>query len=345
MPTNKYAHNEKGAVMAEGFNLNQKSTDLLNQLDLYIKNNFDQLTDRVSDCISQFGESIYQMQQGGKKGAVAYLQFSMLRTNILRNRHELRLDAYDDTWYMDMAECSGSFKVDEVLSPLTKFSAMVEALWKEASTSMTLRETQSRIFEESQKYLIFLAELIRLGMQKAVETEGYRKFAKAPVFVVCIGGLLDRVDILYKEDTTVKDGKEIRRYLKSGERRLFSHEIYEQLDLSKGSYAGLKFLYSSFAGSDVTGSSFHESQLLFDDFRGCILKDTDMTGTQMFDVNFSQAQLENVSFAGAKLNQVSFQGAELSNVDFDGALLMEEVDFTDAVLNDTKIPDKIPKGR
>lgn len=303
------------------------------------------MTDRLSDCISQYGESIYQMQQTGKKGAVAYLQFSLLRTNILLNRHELRLDAYDETWYLDMVECSGSFEAEEVLSPLTEFAAMVDSMRKESPMSITLRETQSRIFEESQKYLIFLAELIRLGMQKVVQTEGYQKIVKAPVFVVCIGGLLDQVDVLYKEDMTVKDGRQIRWYLQSGEQTLFSHETYKQLDLSRGNYAGLKFLYSSFAGSDITESSFHESQLLFDDFRGCILKDTDMTGAQLFEVNFSQAQLEHVSFAGAKLNQVSFQGAILSNVDFDGALLMEEVDFTDAVLKDTRIPDRLPKGR
>lgn len=331
--------------MAEGYNLNQKSTELLNRLDLYIKNHFEELTDRLSDCISQFGESIYQMQQAGKKGAVAYLQFSMLRTNILLSRYELRLDAYDETWYLDMAECSSSFKVDEVLSPLAEFAAMVEMLRKESLMSMTLRETQSRIFEEGQKYLIFLAELIRLGMQKAVQTEGYRKIAKAPVFVVCIGGLLDRVDILYKEDTTVKDGREVRRYLQSGKQRLFSHEIYERLNLSGGNYEGLKFLYSSFASSDVSRSSFHGGQLLFCDFQACILKDTDMTGTQMFDVDFSKAQLEHVSFAKAKLSQVSFQGTVLSHVDFTCALLMEEVDFTNAVLKDTIIPENIPKGR
>lgn len=161
---------------------------------------------------------------------------------------------------------------------------------------------------------------------------------QAPVFVVCIGGLLDRVDILYKEDTTEKDAREIRRQLQSKERQIFSHEIYERLDLSKGNYEGLKILYSSFVGSDFTKSSFHNSQLLFNDFRTCILKDTQMAGTQMFDVDFSEAKLEHVSFAGAKLNRVSFNRATLSNVDFEGALLMEEVDLTDAVLKDTRIP-------
>lgn len=324
--------------MAEGFNLDQKSMELLTQLDLYIKNHLDELTERLSDCISKYGESIYEMQQSGKKAAIAYLQFSLLRTNILLGRHELRLDAYDENWYLDSVECCSSYKVEDVLSPLAEFADVVEAL-REKSSAMTLRETQSRIFEESQKYLIFLAELIRLGMKKAVQTEGYRRIGKAPVFVVCIGGLLDRVDILYKEDRTEKDGREIRRRLQSKEQSLFSYEIYEGLDLSRGNYEGLKFLYSSFTGSDFTGSSLHKCQLLFDDFRGCTLKAVKMTETQMFDVNFSGAELDHVSFAGAKLSQVSFKGAALSHVDFEGVLLMEEVDFTNAVLKDTRIPE------
>lgn len=325
--------------MAEGFNLNQKSTELLNQLDSYIKNHLDELTEQLSDCISQYGESIYEMQQTGEKGAIAYLQFSMLRTNILLNQHELRLDAYDENWYLDLVECSSSYKVKEVLTPLSEFADMVEALRKESAMRMTLRETQSRIFEESRKYMIFLAELIRLGMQKVILTEGYQKIRKAPVFVVCIGGLLDRVDLLYKEDTTTKDAREVRRYFQSKEQLLFSYEICEKLDLSRGNYEGLKFLYSTFAGSDFTESSFHKSQLLFSNFSNCILKDTNMAGTQLFDVNFSGAVLEHVSFAGAKLSQVSFEGATLTNVDFEGALLIEEVNFTNAILKDTRIPE------
>lgn len=325
--------------MTKGFNLNQKSTELLNQLDLYIKSHLDELTGQLSDCISKYGESIYEMQQTGKKGAIAYLQFSMLRTNILLNKHELRLDAYDENWYLDMVECSSSYEVNEILTSLTKFADMVEALRKESAASMTLRETQSRIFEESQKYLIFLAELIRVGMQKVIQTEGYQKIIKAPIFIVCIGGLLDRVDILYKEDTTTKDAKEVRRYLQSKEQTLFSHEIYEKLDLSKGNYEGIRFLYSSFAGSDFTESSWNKSQLLFSDFSKCILKNTKMAQTQLFDVNFSGAVLEHVSFTGAKLSQVSFEGATLSNVDFEGALLLEEVNFTNVILKDTKIPE------
>lgn len=325
--------------MAEGFNLNQKSTELLNQLDLYIKSHLDELTDQLSDCISKFGKSIYEMQQTGEKGRIAYLQFSLLRTNILLNKHELRLDAYDESWYLDNVECSGIYEVNEILSPLSEFADMVEALRKESAATMTLGETQSRVFEESQKYLIFLAELIRLGMEKVICTEGYQMIIKAPVFVVCVGGLLDRVDILYKEDITKKDAREIRRILQSGKRLSFTHEIYEKLDLSRGNYEGLKCLYSSFSGSDFTESNWNKSQLLFSDFSKCILKNSKMTETQLFDVDFSGAALDHVTFAGAKLSQVSFKGATLTNVDFDGALLIKEVDFTDAILKDTRIPE------
>lgn len=325
--------------MAEGVNLDQKSTELLNQLDLYIKKHLDELTDQLADCICEYGEWIYEMQKTGEKGAVAYLQFSMLRTNILLNKHELRLDAYDENWYLDTVECSCSYEVKEVLKPLAEFSDMVEALRKVSPSRTTLREAQGRIFEESQKYQMFLAELIRVGMQKVIQTEGYRKIVKAPVFVVCIGGLLDRVDILYKEDITVKDSREVRRYLQSNEQTLFSHEILEKLDLSRGNYEGLKFLYSSFAGSDFTESSWNRGQLLFNDFSRCILKNTRMEETQLFEVDFSSAALDNVSFSGAKLSQVSFEGATLSNVNFDGALLIEEVNFNNAVLENTRIPE------
>lgn len=323
----------------QGFDLQRKSRELATSLDNYVKSHFEQLVAQFVDCFSGYCDKIYQMQQQGKKGAIAYIHFSILRTNILLKNHEIRLDAYDENWYMDSVECSGCYPVGEFYSYLEEYGDIVEELRSKSMGKVSLAEAQKRLFEESNLYLFFVAELIRVGMRKVILTEAYQKIKRAPCFVVCIGGFLDRFDILYKEDHTVKDSKEVKRQLQSKNRTLFSYEIYENLDLSQGNFEELEFQYSSFAGCDFTGSSWEKSRLLFSNFQNTILKHTNMEKIKIFDTDFSGATLEHISFAGAKLKHISFAGATLFQVDFSNVLLVEEINFQDARIVDCNLPE------
>lgn len=316
--------------------LQKKSRELAVMLDEYIRDHFESLTAKFLECFSAYCRKISRMQRQGKKGPVAYIHFSVLRTNVLLNRHEIRMDAYDENWYLDREECSGSYPVEEFYCFLEKFGEAVEELRTGSGGGVSLAQAQKRVFDESKLYLLYLAEFIRLGMRQAVLTEDYRRMERAPCFTVAIGGYLDRFDILYREDHTQKEGGQVKRRFQKASR--FSYEICENLDLSGGDYEGLEFQYSSFEGCDFTGSSFHKGNLLFCNFKGAMLKDVNMEKVKIFDADFSGATLEGVSFAGAKLKHISFAGARLVGVDFEKALLAEEMDFGDARIEDCRIP-------
>lgn len=323
----------------QGIDLQQKSRELAGRLDSYVKSHFEQLIDKFTGFFLEYCEKIYQMQQQEEKGAIAYIHFSVLRTNILLKKHEIRLDAYDENWYLDSVECSDSYPVGELYCYLEEYGNLVEKLRSNSLGKVSLAKAQERVFNESNLYLFYVAELIRVGMRNVIRTESYQKIKKAPCFMVCIGGFMDRFDILYKEDHTIKDSKEVKRRLQSKERTLFSYEICEKLDLSKGNFEDLEFQYSSFAGCDFTESSWNKSRLLFSNFQNTILKDTKMEKMKIFDTDFSGATLEHVSFAGAKLKHLSFAGATLSQVDFSKALLAEEINFQDARIVDCNLPE------
>ncbi len=323
----------------QGFDLQGKSKELAAGLDNYVRTHFKQLVAKFVKCFSEYCNEIYQMQQQGEKGAIAYIHFSVLNTNILLKKHEIRMDAYDENWYMDSVECSACYPVGEFYSYLEEYGDMVEELRRKSMGKVSLGKAQERVFAQSSLYLFYVAELIRVGMRNVIQTEAYQKIERAPCFVVGIGGFLDRFDILYKEDHTVKDSKEIKRHFQSRERTLFSYEICENLDLSKGNYEDMEFQYSSFFGCDFTGSSWNKSKLLFSNFQNTILKGTKMERTKIFDTDFSGATLEHVSFAGAKLKHLTFAGAALFQVDFSKALLAEEINFQGARIVDCNLPE------
>ena len=151
--------------------------------------------EQILDC-----NKIRMMQQAGKKEKIAYIHFSVLRTNILLKKHEIRIDAFDENWYMDPIECSYSYPVNEIYTYLEKYSNVVEELWKQSTDLNDFSDVYRKVFLESNIYLFYVAEIIRQGMRKLIETEEYKSVAKAECFVVCIGGYMDKFDILYKED-------------------------------------------------------------------------------------------------------------------------------------------------
>lgn len=327
-----------GVKRVQGYDLQKKSKELAVLLDEYIKHNFEPLTAKFLDCFLAYCEKISQMQEQGEKGAIAYLHFSVLKTNILLKKHEIRMDAYDENWYLDPVECSGSYPVEEFYSYLERYGDIVEDLRRKSGGTVSLTEAQRRVFEESNLYLFYIAEMIRVGMRKAVREEAYQNVRRAPCFTVCIGGFLDRFDILYKEDRTQKDSGEVKRYLQSGNKKVFRYEICENLDLSDGNYEGLEFQYASFAGCDFTKSNWEKSKLVFGNFQNTVFTDAKMEKTKIFDTDFSGAKLERVSFAGAKLKYISFANATLCRVDFSKALLAEEINFKGAKMIECRLP-------
>ena len=183
----------------QGIDLQRKGKELAAELDYYVKSHFEQLVEQFVDCFSEYCNKIYEMQRQGRKGAIAYIHFSVLQTNILLKKHEIRLDAYDENWFLDYVECSDSYHVGEFYSYLEQYGDLVEELRKKSNGKTSLAEAQRRVFAESKLYLFYIAELIRAGMRKVVQTEAYQRIERAPCFVVCIGGYLDRFDINAEE--------------------------------------------------------------------------------------------------------------------------------------------------
>lgn len=324
----------------QGIDLHKRSEEIATRLDCYVKDNYQELVDQFVESFMKYCNQIVSMQQQGTKGAIAYIHFSILRTNILLKKHVIRIDAYDETWYLDSVECSGSYEVEKIYAYLEEYCDVVEEYREKSIGKVSLVQAQKRIFDESKIYLFFVAELIRVGMKKVIQTDLYQKVNRASCFVVCIGGYRDRFDILYKEDITIKDSKEVKNYLQSKQQTIFSHAIYKKLDLSSGNYEDIEFQYSSFEGCDFSKSSWNNSRLLFSDLKSAVLKDTKMERMKIFDTDFTNAILENVSFNGAKLKYLSFVGAKLVRVDFSKALVAEEINFRGASLVDCKLPKR-----
>jgi len=321
------------------------SYEQLKKLDAYVQEHYALLLAKFMEQFESYCRKITQMQEAGKKGAIAFVYFSMLRTNILAKRHKLRLDAYDENWYKDRAECSGEYDVGEIFVFFDEYTDILDKACRGVYAGNKLAEQQSIIFDESKKYLIFAAEIMRVGLSEASKTEWFNSVIRHEVFTVCIGEYQDRADILYKDDISIKEPVSVKRRLESKKQQVHTHEVCKNLDLSFGNYSGKCFQFSEFDGSDLTSSNFSSVKIICSSFSGAVIRNATFCKAQLFDVDFGGAALENVSFSESQLNHVSFAGAKLINVEFENLLYVNSLDFQNVSLQGTIIPEHIASAR
>ncbi|MDR3288012.1 MAG: pentapeptide repeat-containing protein [Peptococcaceae bacterium] len=324
-----------GNSRASHFEIEQKSRECLARLEEYLSLHTDALTDKFLRQFEQYCHKIASRQETGEKQPLSFIHLSVLRTNILARRHTIRLDAYDENWYADRAELSGEYDAAEFYTGLDAFADALHTAAKPYG-DLKPRQVQKAVFEESKKYLVVIAEFVRIALRKAAETEWFQRLNRNPLFAVCIGEFQDRCDIVYKEDTTVKDAGTVKRGLEE-KLPVYTHEICENLNLSHGQYDDIRLLYSNFSGCDFSGSSLKNAVILYSDFKGTRLRDVDLGKAQIIGADFSGALLENVNFKGALLKNVSFRGAKFSQVNLEEAILAEDLDLEQVVWEGTRV--------
>ena len=324
-----------------GVDVAKMSREFLMKLDEYVRKNYEDLVAKFLCQFEQYCRKIIRMQEKGSKGPIGFIHFSMLQTNVLVRQHLIRLDAYDNNWYADSEECEGEYDVGEFLVYHEEFTNNIEKATMGLLSRGKLRDIQSAILEESEKYLLSIAEFLRMNIKKAVTEPWFQKVKRENVFIISIGGYYSRADILYKEDTTYKNANDVRRYLEKKQKLAYTHEICENLDLSGGNYEGIQLMFSNFAGCDFSNSCFRDTSILHSDFNDTIIGNACLEKTKIVDTDFGGSLIENVSFRGASLRNVSFVGAKLVNVSFEGILLAEKLNFEQAKLVDTIIPENM----
>ena len=96
----------------------------LDQIVLYMKDNIQVL----SADLTAIDQSIC-WQAANKKGAVAYISFSLLQSNVLLEKYAFRIDAYDDRFLVDDSEAASEWDFSVLLQNLdTNFDVIASTL-------------------------------------------------------------------------------------------------------------------------------------------------------------------------------------------------------------------------
>lgn len=112
--------------------------------------------------------------------------------------------------------------------------------------------------------------------------------------------------------------------------------------LNGANLSGANLRTADFSGADLEGVIITEADSVDAsfpraNFAEATLSHSDCTGVDLVGADFSGATITDTTLEGAKINESDFNGAELSGLDLRGVSSLEQVNFTNSDVSDTKV--------
>ncbi|NFG61474.1 hypothetical protein [Clostridium sp. CMCC3677] len=140
------------------------------------------------------------LQEKEQKGEIRYIYFSMLRTKILENKGQWRIDFYDEKWFLDKEECSINIDLDFIYEPL--FNHMKELSEKKKEYGRTIKEKDIEVIKlrEAEKYHGLAIGIIMKMLESFLECTSYKEMKKKEDIVIMAGEYKDYNILIYSQN-------------------------------------------------------------------------------------------------------------------------------------------------
>jgi uncharacterized protein (UPF0248 family) len=170
----------------------------------------EKITEDLVIVLNRIFRQTYDLQQIGKKGPAAYLCISFLRTNLLEDNWEYRLDIYDDKVYLDSVECVETWELNFVWKHLKRrMSELGEtikhSLYANKVRAHHLNQIKMTMAEKYQQAAILLTGRL---LPKAIEQINLAGISKVSVFTILMGEYRDHSVPLHKVRYEAKEKEE-----------------------------------------------------------------------------------------------------------------------------------------
>ncbi|WP_374020736.1 hypothetical protein ABU162_14825 [Paenibacillus thiaminolyticus] len=150
-----------------------------------------------------------KLQEEGRKGSIHYVYISFLRTSIMANTAQYRIDAYDDNWFLDLEECASSWSADFIFVPLFRRMGELEEKRKAYARKITPMDIEKIKLIEAYKYHLLTVEWIRGFVPSLIESEAYRQMDRSAKLQLFVGEYKDQCELLYETPGGGDDGRAV----------------------------------------------------------------------------------------------------------------------------------------
>lgn len=98
----------------EKYVLNRYKDEFTKIIEKY-KTSREKIKENLTSKFNSVCKEAISLQEKELKGEIRYIYFSMLRTKILENKGEWRIDLYDEKWFLDKEECSINIDLEFII--------------------------------------------------------------------------------------------------------------------------------------------------------------------------------------------------------------------------------------
>ncbi|MBU5316064.1 hypothetical protein KQI30_07250 [Clostridium bornimense] len=180
--------------------IKNKWIEIFVELDKEYQKNLNVIINDVVRDFSKVCQRVIELQKRNEKGKVKYIYFSFLRTNILADNGDFRVDIYDENWFLDNKQCSGSIDMSFVFKYLFNFIEEIKKNSLENKISMSDIELEKIKLEESERYKILAIEYLKTIVLKMVEDEKYKQMIKDENIYIIAGEYMDECQLIYPKN-------------------------------------------------------------------------------------------------------------------------------------------------
>ncbi|MFC7677697.1 pentapeptide repeat-containing protein [Paenibacillus sp. GCM10028914] len=309
------------------------------------------------------------IQRAGRKGPVSYITYSLLRTQLAAGRSVYRIEAADESWFLDSSPYRDTYDSAWAFDYLHQYRREIAEAARPYAGQIGAADLDCMLQREAAQVHAYIIGIGRLAMEEASASAEFAQLEMTEVFEVRVGEYLDVSEVVYKRDRTIKDTDAVRISLNRPERSNdYAYEDLRKLDLTELSGRESDLRYADLSGCELEAAVLAESVLLGTVFAGSCMKNADLSHSLIAEADFRGCDLRGTSFAGALgmkgrpeatiwtmpgYRAVDFRGANLEGADFRGAALngalftgarLEGADFTGADLQDA-VFDRLPVER
>lgn len=269
--------------------LELRSESLLN-LNSVFYDRIREIGEGFCDSLRAACDRVVEMQERGYQ-EIEYLEFTLLRTRLLKRDYDAPVMVYGEDWYADLNQAQvGTIDTSPIFSFYEELTEKTECLVKKYRTKLPEEAVAERMCLSAEYFWSYVGLALRQSVM------GFKA-----------GEMKITDDFRIRCCEYMGNGQVLRRHTPP--------KYMEQLGKWFGGKEKDVYRFRDFSGRDFSGWNLRDMDFTGCDFRNCNLSGCDLTGADLTGTWFCDSDMR-----GAKLSGAWVPGARFDRADLTGAL-------------------------
>jgi BTB/POZ domain-containing protein KCTD9 len=338
---------------------NTKITELRD----YIEKNIEFIELEIIKSFKSICQKIINMQSEGLKKEIGFINYSLLRSQLIQNKDLFFINAYNEDWYIDKVECEDIYNANWAFKYLHEFEQIILKESRKYVGKIQKYDIKKIKLEKVNFYIPYIIAVGRKAFEKVELLEEYSQIKKDKRFEIRMGEYLDYSEVVYFNDIIDKNDEITKKQLENKKEIVKRYIRYADMNLEQGNYDYSQFIYTEFLKCNLENSKFNFNNLQGVKFVECNLTNSMFENGLMLGSDFSNSDLKNSrlnnvnegavfetkiiesilfkknNFTGVDLSNSSIRNSNFSGSNFEASNL-EGVDFENTILKGAIFPSK-----